>query len=158
MSAFVLIFIAGLSDALDGYLARAFSWQSNLGSFLDPIADKLLLIVFFVLLSHKNIIPIWLTGLVVGRDIIIVVGASFYQWKTRALKMSPLISSKINTAMQVIFVLFMLIHLAVLPLPNYIIQGLVLMVALTTLVSGALYVINWTHYYNNHLSQSINNS
>ena len=75
--AFVLIFIAGLSDALDGFLARTFSWQSNLGSFLDPIADKLLLIVIFVLLADKNIIPVWLTGLVVGRDILIVLGASF---------------------------------------------------------------------------------
>lgn len=158
MFAFVLIFIAGLSDALDGFLARAFNWQSNLGSFLDPIADKLLLIVIFVLLAHKNIIPIWLMGLVVGRDIVIVAGASFYQWKTRALKMSPLISSKINTAMQVIFVLCMLIHLTVMPLPSLLIQGLVWVVALTTVVSGALYVINWTYYYNNHLSQSANNS
>ena len=150
--ALVLIFIAGLSDALDGFLARKFSWQSRLGSFLDPIADKLLLIVIFVSLAHKDIIPLWLAFLVVARDAVIVIGAGFYQWKTRALEMSPLMSSKINTAVQVVFVLGLLVHLAILPLSDAWLLGLKIAVAVTTVVSGVLYVICWSRDYKNHPS------
>ncbi|HIP94029.1 MAG TPA: CDP-alcohol phosphatidyltransferase family protein, partial [Leucothrix sp.] len=64
MSAFILIFIAGISDAFDGFLARAFHWQSKLGSMLDPIADKLLLVVIFVTLAYRDIIPNWLAIIV----------------------------------------------------------------------------------------------
>ena len=156
--ALVLIFIAGISDALDGFLARKFNWQSRLGSFLDPIADKLLLIVIFVSLAHKDLIPLWLAFLVVARDAVIVAGASFYQWKTRALEISPLISSKINTAVQVIFVLGLLVHLAVFPLSDSLIFGLKLAVALTTIVSGVLYVICWSRHCKNHPSQVANKS
>ncbi|MEE9444533.1 MAG: CDP-alcohol phosphatidyltransferase family protein [Cocleimonas sp.] len=156
--ALVLIFIGGLSDALDGFLARRFSWQSRLGAFLDPIADKLLLIVIFVSLANKELIPLWLAFLVVARDAIIVVGASFYQWKTHALEISPLISSKVNTGVQVIFVLGLLVHLAVLPLSDSLLLGLKIAVAVTTVVSGILYVICWSRNYKNHLSQATNKS
>ena len=151
--ALVLIFIAGISDALDGFLARKFNWQSRLGSFLDPIANKLLLIVIFVSLAHKELIPIWLAFLVVARDVVIVTGASFYQWKTHALEISPLVSSKINTAVQVIFVLGLLVHLAVLPLSGSLLLGLKIAVAVTTIVSGILYVNCWSQNCKNHPSQ-----
>ncbi len=150
--ALVLIFIAGLSDALDGFLARRFHWQSRLGSFLDPIADKLLLIVIFVSLAIKELIPIWLAVIVVARDAIIVSGAGYYQWKTHKLEMSPLISSKINTAMQVIFVLGLLFHLVVAPLPDSVLSTLKIAVALTTVISGVLYVLCWSRFCKSHRS------
>lgn len=150
MVALVLIFIAGLSDALDGFLARKFHWQSRLGSFLDPVADKLLLIVIFVSMAIKELIPIWLAVMVVARDAIIVAGASYYQWKTRSLEMSPLISSKINTAMQVVFVLGLLFHLVVAPLPDLVMLSLKVAVALTTVISGVLYVLCWSRFCKSH--------
>ena len=152
MIALVLIFIAGISDAADGFLARKFNWQSRLGSFLDPIADKLLLVVIFVSLALKDLIPIWLAVLVVARDVIIVAGASYYQWKTHRLEMSPLMSSKVNTVMQVVFVLGVLFHLVVTPLPDSVLLMLKIGVAMTTLVSGVFYVFCWSRFCKNHQS------
>lgn len=123
-----------------------------MGFFLDPIADKLLLIVIFVSLAMKDLVPIWLAFIVVARDAIIVAGASYYQWKTRNLEMSPLISSKMNTAMQVVFVLGLLFHLVVSPLPNSVLLGLKIGVALTTLISGVLYVLCWSRFCKSHWS------
>ena len=76
-AAFTLIFIAGVSDGIDGYLARTYQWQSRLGSILDPLADKLLIVIIFIIMAHKGIIPSWLTTLVIARDVVILSGAIF---------------------------------------------------------------------------------
>ena len=146
LNAFVLIFIAGVSDALDGFLARAFKWQSKLGSILDPLADKLLLIVIFVSLAYKGVIPNWLAILIVVRDFVILLGAITYHYLTRELKVSPLFSSKINTAFQIIFVLALMYHLAINPLSEDLFTLLQIGVTLTTLFSGISYVICWARY------------
>ena len=153
MPAFVLIFIAGVSDALDGFLARAFHWQSRLGSMLDPIADKLLLVVIFITLTYHDIIPNWLTVLVISRDVIILLGAISYQWITGNLKISPLMSSKINTALQIVFVLGLMYHLAISPLPEIILSFLEISVVATTIISGVNYIVSWTGYYATYLAQ-----
>lgn len=155
--AFVLIFIAGLSDALDGFLARTFSWQSQLGSILDPLADKLLLVVIFVSLAYKDIIPIWIMILVVARDFIILMGAISYQWLTKELKITPLFSSKVNTALQIIFILVIMYHLAISSLPETLILALQIAVALTTSISGILYVVYWSRYYAKYLEKNSSN-
>ena len=152
-NAFVLIFIAGISDALDGYLARNFKWQSKLGAFLDPLADKLLMTVLFVCLAYKDIIPNWLAILVVSRDFIILLGAMIYHWVTRDLRMSPLLISKANTAMQICFVLALMYHLAIDPVTDIILNILQYGVAITTLLSGILYMIHWSRYTIRHLSE-----
>jgi len=152
--AFILIFIAGFSDALDGYLARVYHWQSELGSILDPVADKLLLVVLFITLTLKGLIPEWLTILVVFRDLIILIGALCYQWLTKALKIKPLLSSKINTALQIIFILMLMAHIVITPLPESILHITQFLVALTTLYSGIAYVVGWTHYYKEYLSST----
>ncbi len=153
MNAFILILIAGISDALDGFLARVFSWQSRLGSFLDPIADKLLLIVLFISLAHKGVIPLWLTVLVIGRDLIILLGASACQWLTHKLDMSPLFISKVNTALQIVFILFIMYHLAFASLPQQFIEGMQIAVAVTTILSGLAYIVIWTGYTKNELTR-----
>ena len=145
--ALILIFIAGVSDALDGFLARAFHWQSELGSILDPIADKLLLVIIFVTLAYRGVIPNWLAFLVITRDIVILSGAISYQWFTHDLKIAPLLSSKINTALQIVFVLALMYHLAILSLPLKLMQLLQIAVVITTLYSGVKYIICWTIYY-----------
>jgi len=152
-SAFTLIFIAGASDALDGFLARSFKWQSKLGAFLDPLADKLLLIVVFVTLAYKEVIPNWLAVIVVSRDFLIILGAIIYHWVTRELRMSPLLISKANTAMQICFVLALMYHLAIDPIPESTLSILKYSVAATTLISGILYVIHWSRYTIKHFSE-----
>jgi len=152
-TAFILIFIAGISDAFDGFLARAFNWQSKLGSILDPIADKLLLFVIFATLAYQNIIPNWLAILVISRDIIILLGAISYQWITGNLKITPLMSSKINTALQIVFVLGLMYHLAISSLPEIIMSILKISVVITTIISGINYIVSWTAYYANYLTQ-----
>ena len=144
--AFVLFFIAGISDGIDGYLARKFSWQSKLGSILDPLADKLLMLVLYIMLAYKDIIPDWLALLVVARDIIIILGAMIYHWLTRELNISPLISSKINTAFQITFVIAIMYNSAIASLSETLIYLLQLGVIFTTIYSGVSYVIRWTQY------------
>lgn len=146
LNAFVLILIAGLSDALDGFLARVFNWQSHLGSILDPLADKALLILIFMSLAEKGMIPLWLAVLVVSRDIIILFGAIAYQWMTNRLEMSPLFTSKINTALQILFVLLIMYHLAFATIAPLYIDSLQIAVAFTTVVSGLAYIMIWLGY------------
>ena len=154
IEAFVLIFIAGVSDALDGYLAKTYHWQSHLGSILDPLADKLLIVIIFITLANKGIIPSWLAIIVIARDSIILVGVISYQWLTKDRKVSPLFSSKVNTALQIIFVLGLMVHLAILPLPNTLLNSGQYVVAAMAIYSGLSYVICWTGYYLNYLQDS----
>lgn len=154
ISAFFLILVAGLSDALDGFLARAFKWQSRLGSILDPLADKLLLVTLFVLFAYKNIIPNWLAVLVIGRDFVILFGALSYYKLKKNLDIKPLLSSKINTAVQIIFSVTLMYHLAFSELPQKLLEGLLVAVAITTLLSGFMYVICWTRYTIEHIKNN----
>ena len=153
----MLFFIAGISDGIDGYLARKFSWQSELGSILDPLADKLLMLVLYVMLAYKDIIPDWLALLVVARDIIIILGAMSYHWITRELNITPLISSKINTAFQITFVIALMFDRAIAPLSEILIYLLQLGVIFTTAYSGISYVIRWTQYTIKYQSENNHN-
>ena len=143
LSAFWLFVIASLSDAADGWIARQFNLRTVIGGYIDPIADKALLVSVFVTLGHAGYIESWLVILVVFRDALIVCGAVLYQLLFQNLSMQPLVSSKINTAMQ-----FLLVS-AVLGLIGYgldadtEIQILVYLTALTTLWSGTAYVVVW---------------
>ncbi len=145
-TAFALIFIAGISDGIDGYLARKYQWQSRLGSILDPLADKLLIVIIFIIFAHKGIIPNWLTSLIIVRDIIILSGAVSYQWLTRDLVVSPLLSSKINTALQIVFVLGLMLHLTFMPLPEIVLSYAQLTIAAIAIISGYHYISCWSKY------------
>lgn len=146
LNAFILILIAGISDGIDGFLARRFNWQSKLGAVLDPLADKALTIVLFIMLAHKGVISIWLAALVVSRDLIILGGATAYHWLTKKLEMSPLFISKLNTALQILFVLVIMYHLAFSAIPLQLLNVFQLIVAVTTIVSGIMYVVIWSGY------------
>src|SRR4051812_46196282 len=100
-AAFWLFALAGIGDAVDGFLARRFDLRSRLGALLDPLADKVLLVTLYVVLAVMMEIPTWLAFMVVSRDILIV-GAVIISWLVdRPLEMRPLIVSKVNTAAQV---------------------------------------------------------
>ena len=86
--ALVLVAVAGISDGLDGFLAKRFDWRSRLGGLLDPLADKLLLVSTFVTLTFMTLVPVWLTAVVIIRDFVIVSGGLFYQAVVR-VRCSP---------------------------------------------------------------------
>src|SRR3984957_16939384 len=96
---------AALSDAADGFLAKRFGWQSELGAVLDPAADKLLLATVFITLAYLRLIPLWLMAVAVARDAIIVLGALLYRLCFGPLNVRPSIVSKFNTLCQTAFIL-----------------------------------------------------
>jgi cardiolipin synthase len=105
-----LILIAGFSDALDGFLARRFDWRTRLGGLLDPAADKLLMFAAYVTLAWIGLVPVWFSAIVVGRDIIIITGAIVYQLYVAPVHGEPTGASKLNTVLQILFVLFTITH------------------------------------------------
>ena len=108
--ALVLILIAGLSDALDGYLARRFDWRTRLGGLLDPAADKLLMFSVFVTLTWLGWVPVWFTAIVVGRDVVIILGTLVYQLLVAPVHGEPTRASKLNTVLQIAFLLLTVNH------------------------------------------------
>ena len=109
--ALVVVGVAGASDALDGELARRFSWRTAFGSMLDPIADKLLALVVFVIFTVQGHIPLWLLLVVIARDAIILGGAGVYWLMFREIEMAPTLASKANTALQIVMLLLLLLGL-----------------------------------------------
>ena len=103
--ALALFFIAGLSDGIDGFIARRFNWKSRFGAIADPLADKLLLITAYVVLTVMGHLPLWLTVLVFSRDIIIVVSALGYHYLIGRYEMKPSLLGKLSTFSQIIYVL-----------------------------------------------------
>lgn len=141
---FWLFFIAGFSDGVDGFLARTFQWQSRFGAALDPVADKLLMVLTFFCLSWQGLIPWWLFGAVLLRDLIIVGGAFAYQWFTQNLEMHPLMLGKLNTLLQIVVVMVVLLHAGFDWFGGAVVTLAVSLLLLSTLVSGGAYVAVWT--------------
>ncbi len=141
--ALLLFFIAGVSDGLDGYLAKRFGWRSRLGSILDPLADKTLLVTSFLCLVWVGLIPLWLLALVVGRDLVIVVGALAFHWLIGRYDMEPTWVSKLNTVLQITLVLALVLSNGLYVLPDMLLIGLLYGACLTTILSGIDYVWTW---------------
>ena len=141
--ALILVLLMGLSDALDGFLARCYDWKTTLGSYLDPIADKVMLLSAYLTFAILGWVPWWLSGLIIARDVVLLIGAVCYHLSTRQLKMDPLALSKINTFAQIILAVS-LIYAQVGPLSPQIISVLITIVACTTLASGSQYVVEWS--------------
>jgi cardiolipin synthase (CMP-forming) len=142
--ALVLFAVAGVSDAIDGYLAKNFGWQSRLGGILDPLADKALLVSCFLVLGSMGVVPLWLVMLAIFRDIVIVVGALLYNYRVEELEAAPLLSSKINTLVQLVLVIVAIVDAGFVPLPRWIIVALIWTCLATILVSGVQYVLVWS--------------
>lgn len=142
--ALVLLAVAALSDALDGLLARRFGWQSRLGGLLDPIADKLVLNASFLGLWMFGALPDWFIALVIGRDLLIVAGAVGYHLLVRPLQPEPSLLGKLNTVVQVLFALLLILQLGFPLWPSHWVQPAVWIVALVTAASGVDYVIRWS--------------
>jgi cardiolipin synthase len=141
--AFYLFLIAGLSDGLDGLLARFFDWTTPLGALLDPLADKLLLMGSFIVLTYLQQIPVWLTIMVIGRDIWIMGGALLYRYWVGPLDYKPVWISKLNTFFQLILVSLVIIKLSFFVLPMQLIPRVIEAVFVTSLLSFIQYTWMW---------------
>ena len=146
--AFWLFVIAGISDAVDGYLAKRFDAVTELGSYLDPLADKALLVSVYITLGVVGHLDNWLVILVVFRDLLIVGGALVFQTMTQALIMQPLFISKINTVAQIILAALVLAAVGFKVDPGPLMNIMLGLVAITTLLSGVMYVVKWTQKAN----------
>lgn len=142
-AAFWIFFAAGISDAVDGFIARRFDLRSRLGALLDPAADKALLVSMYVTLGVSQLLPIWLVILVVFRDVMIIGAFLLVTALSQQMRWEPLLVSKLNTALQIALVGVLLARLGFhisffdLHLP------LIYAVGATTSVSGAAYLVRW---------------
>jgi cardiolipin synthase (CMP-forming) len=144
-AALLVAAVAGLTDALDGWFAKHFHWQSWLGGVLDPIADKLMLVGCFISLGLIGAHPEWLTWLVVGRDVVIVLGAVAYHNLVGRIDAQPTLFSKFTTCIQIAYVLAQLVSLSSwLDLPPRFLTGMLWFTAACTVASGLQYVVIWS--------------
>lgn len=138
-----VFFLAGFSDGLDGFIAKRYNLITRLGGILDPLADKILLVSAYVMLSLLDHIPFWLVLTVVFRDLLIVGGYLVYTSIVGSVQMRPSNLSKLNTVMQVLLIIAVLVEqTAWLDVANAV-EALIYLVALTTLASGAHYLWIW---------------
>ena len=148
LQAMVLIAIAGISDAIDGELARRFDWRTRFGAIADPAADKLLVVVVFAVLTLKGNLPVWLLAAVVLRDVVIISGALAYRRLFGHLDIAPTALSKANTTAQIVMLVLVLIHLTgIEPFARFAAfvdpAGFIAVVAIGAL-SGGQYVVVWS--------------
>jgi|SRR5882672_2670161 len=139
-----LFAVAAASDGLDGFLAKRFGWTTELGKLLDPLADKLLLVTAFIVLAVIDATPIWLTVTVVTRDVVIGVGALTFKWLFGPLNGRPTVISKINTGIQLLYVLAVVAHLGPGWPPASGVITLGAAVFVTTMISGIDYVLTYS--------------
>jgi cardiolipin synthase len=141
--AFWIFVGAGISDALDGYIAKRFDRRTRLGALLDPIADKALLVGVYVTLGIAGQLPHWLVILVVLRDVLILGGFALIQATTAPQHLGPLFVSKVNTSVQIALVGFVLARLGLGIDEGTVTAILIAAAALTTVLSGLSYLLRW---------------
>ena len=141
----MLIFaLAAVSDGLDGYLAKRFHWTSELGKLLDPAADKLLLVSVFVSATWLGLVPRWLTAAAVSRDAMIALGALVFRVWFGPLRGRPTPLSKLNTALQLAYLLAVMSHAAFHFPSAPVLAALAVVTLLTTAASGLDYIAAFT--------------
>jgi cardiolipin synthase len=146
--AFVLFMVAAISDLIDGFLAKRFGMQTDLGAYLDPLADKVLIMSIYLTLGITGIIPRWIVILVVSRDIMII-GAVILSWLVdKPLTVKPLTISKINTAFQILYASIVLAANGFGIDAGWLITVTLALVTVFTLLSIGFYVAEWVRHMN----------
>ncbi|MBA3447131.1 MAG: CDP-alcohol phosphatidyltransferase family protein [Pseudaminobacter sp.] len=144
--AFAGFVVAGISDGVDGFVARHFNQRSELGAYLDPMADKLLLVCVFVVLGLMGELPLWLVLVAVSRDALIICAVVLSTVMGKPVAMKPLMVSKANTLIQIVLAAVVLAELAFQtgfgPLRN----GLIILSGLLTVASAAAYLVAWLRH------------
>jgi cardiolipin synthase len=146
--AFILFLAAGLSDLVDGFLAKRFGMATELGAYLDPLADKAMIVSIYVALGIVEAMPRWLVILVVSRDIMIVSAVILSWLVDKPVKPKPLAVSKLNTVAQIVYATVILAALAFRWDIPWVINALIALVAALTLLSVAFYVAEWVRHMN----------
>jgi cardiolipin synthase len=141
--AFYLFILAGISDGLDGFLARRYGWFSRFGSIADPIADKLLLLSSLIALAYGGHIPVWIVLFIIFRDVWVISGALAYHYLIEHYELSPPLLSKINTFLQLILVFLVLFDLSFIALPALLLQLILYLVFLANMASWFEYTWVW---------------
>ena len=150
--AFILFVAAGVSDGVDGFIARRFNMRSEFGAYLDALADKALLVSIYVTLSVTGVLPGWLAILVVSRDLMIISAILVSRLMERPVDIKPMFVSKLNTGAQIVFAAMVLGMKAFdLDAPALDAAGMVL-VAVLTIVSGGAYLARWMR----HMASELN--
>lgn len=152
LPALALFILAAVSDGLDGYLAKRFNWTSELGKVLDPLADKLLLVIVFVEAAwlpspgggSGQLVPWWLTAAVVARDVMIGLGALTYRLWFGPLHGHPTLVSKVNTGAQLLYLMLVMLNAALDVPPHEVLDALGLIAFATTVISGMHYTLTFT--------------
>ncbi|MEP7030069.1 MAG: CDP-alcohol phosphatidyltransferase family protein [Pseudolabrys sp.] len=150
--AFVLFVVAGVSDGVDGFLAKRFNMTTELGAYLDPLADKALIVSIYIALGINEAIPRWLVILVVSRDILIVGGIMLSWVMGDPLKIKPLLVSKLNTVAQILFACVVLGSLGFDIEAKMLTLVLMISVATLTLLSVVAYVVEWARHMNSSIA------
>ena len=140
-SALMIFFAAAVSDGLDGFLARYFNQRTELGAYLDPLADKLLLNTAFVGMAVLGLLPVWLAVTVISRDVFILLGVAIFFITGTALKVDPSILSKTTTFTQLTTVCLTLLSLSLVPVPDWILNFCYGATIFFTIASGGHYLI-----------------
>jgi cardiolipin synthase (CMP-forming) len=144
--AFLLFVAAGISDGVDGFIARRFNMRSEFGAYLDALADKALLVSIYVALAVIGVLPAWLVILVVSRDLMIISAILVSRLMERPLAIKPLFVSKLNTGAQILFAALVLGTKAfTLDTPTLDTTGMIV-VAVLTIVSAAAYLARWMRH------------
>lgn len=134
---------AGVSDAVDGFIAKRFDQRSELGALLDPIADKTLIVSLFITLGIAGHLPNWLAIMVVFRDLLIIGGFLLAAALSQSINWRPLMVSKLNTTLQLVLLGVTLAQLAFQFDDHGVVAALVYAVAATTILSGGGYIVRW---------------
>jgi len=137
--ALVIFSAAAISDGVDGYLAKRFSWHSNLGRILDPLADKILLVAAFLTCAWQGLVPVWLAAAAIARDVMLVGGAIIFRLWFGPIEGQPTLISKINTTLQIIVVIVAMLNAAAGFMPSALVFALAAATFITTVVSGVQY-------------------
>ncbi len=147
LPAFLLFVVAGVSDAVDGFLAKRFNMQSELGALLDPIADKALIVSIYVSLGISEALPRWVVILVVSRDILIIGGFLIAMLIDRPMPIRPHPVSKLNTVAQIVLAGLVLAALGFQFNAGWIVQAMMGIVTVLTLLSIGYYMAEWIRHF-----------
>jgi cardiolipin synthase len=146
LAATMIFIAAGVSDAADGFIAKRFQATSELGAYLDPVADKALLVSVFVTLGLKGVLPPWLIVLVVSRDLFIIGGMLLAYMLGTPMAVRPLWVSKVNTTAQIVLIALVLGDRSGIALLDMLIPFTVIAVAVLTVASATAYLIEWVRH------------
>lgn len=144
--AFFLFVAAGVSDAIDGFIAKRFDMRSELGAYLDPLADKALIVSIYITLAIVGIIPVWLVIVVVSRDLMIVTAVILSWVMEKPVTIAPIIVSKLNTAAQLVFAALVLGSKSFEIDTGAIMPAAQIVVATLTLASMGAYLTLWLRH------------